>query len=168
MLQIFSTKSRSSFNRTCFVFSREKKSCKDEKMNSQKNRWIHLDSRDVPLLMKTKHPVHIMVLGLVITDGDEPFHMTAISTRTPTSSAARRQSCPGSRLWLLEEPRSGNRTLCHATQAGEPSINHKKISVTVLPIKPNRPTPGIANMQDHYVWGTVKRETNKTPSKNQR
>ena len=42
--------------------------CHNQMMNTQNNRWISLSLQDVQ--MKTKHPVHIMVFGVVTRDGD--------------------------------------------------------------------------------------------------
>ena len=38
-------------------------------MNSQINHWLALSPQDVPIVMKTKHPVHVIELGVVTSDG---------------------------------------------------------------------------------------------------
>ena len=38
------------------------------------------------------------------------------------------------RGWLLEDLASGNRTLLHATQAGEPCLDCERISTTTCPL----------------------------------
>ena len=48
-----------------WFFSDEKNFCQDQIMNSQNSCWLSLFSQDVPILMKSKHPVHIMVFGVV-------------------------------------------------------------------------------------------------------
>ena len=40
-------------------------------MQTNDNCQLALSPQDVPILMKTKHPVHIMVLGGVITNDDD-------------------------------------------------------------------------------------------------
>ena len=39
-------------------------------VNSQNNCWLALSSQDVPIVMKTKHLVHVMVFGVVTSNGD--------------------------------------------------------------------------------------------------
>ena len=43
---------------------------KNQMVNSQNNCWLALSPQDVPILMKTKHPVHTMVLGVITSEGD--------------------------------------------------------------------------------------------------
>ena len=58
---------------------------------------------------------------------------------------------------------SNNRTLRHATQAGETSVGREKVFVTISHVASGHLTTQIAISLDYYVWGTVERETNKTP-----
>ena len=53
-----------------WYFSDEKNCCWSLIVNSQNNHWLALSPQDVPIVMKSKHPVHIMVFGLVTSDGD--------------------------------------------------------------------------------------------------
>ena len=53
----------------CF-FSDEKIFCQDQIVNLQNNCLLALSSQDILILIKTNHPVHIMVFGLVISIGD--------------------------------------------------------------------------------------------------
>ena len=50
--------------------SDENNSCQDQIMNSQGNRWLALSPQDVPIVMKTKHLVLIMVFRVVTGDID--------------------------------------------------------------------------------------------------
>ena len=52
--------------------------------------------------------------------------MSSHSTWRPTSSTWRRKCCSESRGWLLEDHTSDNRTLCHITQEGKPSVGWRK------------------------------------------
>ena len=61
-------------------------------------------------------------------------HMASDLTRSPTSSAWWRYFCSGSKRWLLEDPKSDNRTLHHTTQAREHNVGCKKISATTSPL----------------------------------
>ena len=49
-------------NKICF-FLHEKNFCLNKMVNSQNNRLLVLSQQNVPISMKTKHPVSIMVLG---------------------------------------------------------------------------------------------------------
>ena len=51
-------------------FSDEKNFSQDQKVNSRNNRWLCDDPSDVPIVMKTKFPATVMVLGVVSNKGD--------------------------------------------------------------------------------------------------
>ena len=54
-----------------FLFiSDEKNFCQDQIVNLKINCWLSLSPQDVLILMKTKRPVYIMVLGMVTSDSD--------------------------------------------------------------------------------------------------
>ena len=63
-----------------------------------------------------------------------------------------------SRRWLLDDPTSGNRTLCYTTQAREPSVCRENFLTKSLLIS-GRLTRPIAI---HLSVGAVELETNKT------
>jgi AraC-like DNA-binding protein len=50
-------------------FSDEKNFNQDQKVNRQNDRWLCADSANVPRVMSTKFPAHIMVLGVVSSEG---------------------------------------------------------------------------------------------------
>ncbi len=39
-------------------------------MNKRNNRWLSLDTTEVPIVMSTKFPATVMVLGVVSNEGD--------------------------------------------------------------------------------------------------
>ena len=150
-----------------WFFSDDQNFCQDQIVNSQSNYWFARNPQDVPTVMKTKHPVHIMVFGVATHDSDviPPFvflhgfrHNTEALICTWT-----RLCCSGSRGWLLEDPMSGNRTLCHIAQAVEPNLGCRKISVT-SPLTSVCLTFQIAIplITMCGVWGVVVWKTNKT------
>ena len=51
-------------------FSDEKIFVQDMKPNQQNNRWLSASPEEVPIVMHSKYPVHVMVLGVVSSDGD--------------------------------------------------------------------------------------------------
>ena len=74
-------------------------------------------------------------------------HMISNSTRGPLSSV-------GSTEWLLDDPRSGDRILHHATQGGEPSVRCQKFSATSSLLTLATLLPKLQS-----IWNTVKRDT---------
>ena len=53
-----------------WFFSDEKNFCQDQMVNSQNNCWFAPSPQNVLIVMKSKQPVHIMVLGVVTSNGD--------------------------------------------------------------------------------------------------
>ncbi len=51
-------------------FSDEKNFSQDQKINRRNNRWLCGDPSDVPIVMQTKFPSTVMVLGVVSNEGD--------------------------------------------------------------------------------------------------
>jgi hypothetical protein len=51
-------------------FSDEKNFTQDQKVNRRNNRWLCSDPTDVPIVMSTKFPATVMVLGVVSNEGD--------------------------------------------------------------------------------------------------
>ena len=116
--------------------------------------WCQSEDSLIFILMKSKHPVHIMVFGVVTSDGD---------IMPPSSHLA---LYPNIEVYFkcLEEvmlpwiQKSGcwksNGTLYHATPAGEHSLGCEKTFVATSPNiwPPNSPD---SNFLDYYVWGVV-------------
>ena len=51
-------------------FSDEKIFVQDMKPNRQNNRWLSASLEEVPIVMHSKYPVHVMMLGIISSDGD--------------------------------------------------------------------------------------------------
>ena len=51
-------------------FSDEKNFTQDQKVNQKSNRWLCRDISEVPVVMHTKFPQTVMVLGVVSSEGD--------------------------------------------------------------------------------------------------
>ena len=56
-------------NRLIF-FSDEKNFTQDQKVNRRNNRWLCTSIDQVPIVMSTKFPATVMVLGVVSNEGD--------------------------------------------------------------------------------------------------
>ena len=57
-------------------FSDEKNFVQDMRVNVQNDRWLCSDPSDVPVVMRSKMPASVMILGVVSSDGDVmPLHI---------------------------------------------------------------------------------------------
>ena len=52
-------------NNPAIFFSDENFFNQDQKVNRKNDRWLALDRSQVPIVMSTKLPTHVMVLGMV-------------------------------------------------------------------------------------------------------
>ena len=50
-------------------FSDEKNFTQDQKINRQNDRWLCSDPRNIPVVMSTKFPTAVMVLGVISNEG---------------------------------------------------------------------------------------------------
>jgi hypothetical protein len=57
-------------NGQLIFFSDEKNFSQDQKVNRKNNRWLCADISEVPIIMATKFPATVMVLGVVSNQGD--------------------------------------------------------------------------------------------------
>lgn len=44
--------------------------CQDQKINNQNNRWLAQCPSEVPVVMQTKFPTHVVVFGVISLVGD--------------------------------------------------------------------------------------------------
>ena len=110
-----------------WFFSDEKNFNQDQMVNSQNNCWLALYLQDILMVMKTKHLVHIMMFGVVTSDGDV---MPLFLLTRPWTVAYIMFGGGSAALDHEVGYRSSNKTLCYVIQAGEPSVGCQKISVT--------------------------------------
>ncbi len=53
------------------IFSSDVKNfTQDQKINRRNNRWLCSDPSEVPIVMSTKFPANVMVLGVISNEGD--------------------------------------------------------------------------------------------------
>jgi hypothetical protein len=57
-------------NGQLIFFSDEKNFSQNQKLNRKNNRWLCADISEVPVVMATKFPTTVMVLGRVSNEGD--------------------------------------------------------------------------------------------------
>ena len=122
-------------------------------MNSQNNHWLTLTRQDEPMLMKTNHPIHIMVFGVITSGANVCLHLSSYivsySTRRPTPSA-----------WVTarrSRVKQNDVAPCHTSKRIQSWLweTSSQIFGHLLPD---------FNLFDYYVLDTVEREINKTPS----
>ena len=69
-------------------FSDEKIFTQDQKTNRQNDRWLCSDPKDVPIVMHTKFPASVMVLGVISSKGDVMLpHFFEMGQRWSTPSS---------------------------------------------------------------------------------
>jgi hypothetical protein len=105
-------------------FSDEKNFTQDQKVNRKNNRWLCSDPTEVPIVMSTKFPANVMVLGVVSNKSDVmPPHIFAKGLKINTDEylkvmedvvkpwmdqvAAASSSRTGRRRTTASGPRSG-------------------------------------------------------------
>ena len=123
----------------------------DQITNSQNNHWFALSPQDVPIVMKSKHPVHIKVFGVVTSNDD-------IMPRT--QHRGQHQVLGEDSAGLDQDPPAGRPHVCQ--QDYLPC--HTNRSFVCQKITPNiwLPNSPDYNTLDYYVWGVVQQENNKT------
>ena len=72
-------------NWTCLAFcSDDKNFHQDQMVNSKNNNWLALFLHEVPIVMKTKHPIHIMLFRVITSNGDLCLHSSSLMDSDPT------------------------------------------------------------------------------------
>lgn len=153
-----------------WFFSDEKNFCQDQAHNKQNNRWLALSPEDVPVVMKTKFPAHIMVLGVVSSDGHvmPPYFFTEglkVNQKVyqDVLTAVVKpwiEEVSAGRPYVFQQDSAPAHT-ARKTQKWMTDNFFDHITPAMWP--PNSPD---CNPLDYYVWGAVERITNKTACAN--
>ena len=129
-----------------WFFSHEKHFCQDQVHNSQNHRWIAMNNRDMPRVMKTKFLAAVMVFGVVSSEGHiTPSKSAWKSTPKCTWMCWSVWWSPGAIRWLVADPGCGSRTLRQPTSPKRPRLGFRKSATTLYlsltsPLLP-RPEP---------------------------
>jgi hypothetical protein len=148
-------------------FSDEKNFSQDQNVNSRNNRWLCDDPSEVPIVMKTKFPATVMVLGVVSNKGDVmPPHIFESGLRVNTDVYLDVMTnvvkpwmdgvaCGRPYIWQ---------------QDGAPAHTSKKTQDWCrdnLPFFWEKevwpPSSPDCNPMDYFVWGVAERDTNRSP-----
>ena len=146
-------------------FSDEKNFDQDQKVNRRNDRWICRSPEEVPVIMKTKFPLTIMVLGIISSDGDVmPPHFFEPGTRLTADSYVDVLTNVV-KPWM--DVKANGRDYVFQ-QDSAPAHKAKKTQAWLHTNVPFHWSPDLwppsspdCNPLDFYVWGVVEREVNK-------
>ena len=148
-------------------FSDEKNFTQDQKVNRKNNRWLCRSISEVPVVMHTKFPQAVMVLGVVSSDGDvmPPYffpkglkvNAEAYIEVIETVVKPWMDSIAGERHYVFQQdgaPAHSAKTTQDWLRARLPEFFEKEIW------PPSSPD---CNPLDYFLWSEVERETNAAP-----
>ena len=148
-------------------FSDEKNFTQDQKVNRKNNRWICEDRNDVPIVMSTKFPATVMVLGVISNEGDvmPPFFfpkglkINADEYLKVMNDVVKpwMDTVAGGRHYIFQ-------------QDGAPAHNAKKTQDWLRENVPAfwgkevwPPSSPDCNPLDYYLWGVLEKDINRRP-----
>ena len=148
-------------------FSNEKNFTLDQKVNKQNNRWLCSEPRQVPVVMSTKFPAAVMVLGVISNEGDiMPPHFFQRGLRVTAEmyvDVLRDVVKP----WMDQVARGRPYVF---QQDGAPAHNAKLTQTWLADNLPDfwgkevwPPSSPDCNPLDYYVWGKCERTINRSP-----
>ena len=148
-------------------FSDEKNFQQDQVVNSRNNRWLCDDPEEVPIVMKTKFPATVMVLGVVSNEGDVmPPHVFPHGLRVNTE-AYLDVMVTVVKPWM-DGVAAGRPYIWQ--QDGAPAHNSNRTQEWCSAHLPHfwekevwPPSSPDCNPLDYYVWGVTERDVNKAP-----
>lgn len=153
---------------TMWFFSDEKNFCQDQKHNSQNNRWLAYSQKDIPRVMQTKFPQHVMVFGCVSSEGDVmPPHFFREGLRLNSDGYVELLNTVV-KPWITRVANGRpfvwqqDSAPCHTSRKSQKWLAenfYDFASPNVWP--PNSPD---LNPMDYYVWGAVEKDTNRRAS----
>jgi hypothetical protein len=148
-------------------FSDEKNFTQDQKVNRRNNRWLCSDPSEVPIVMATKFPAAVMVLGVISNEGDVmPPHIfpRGLKVNTDEYLAVMKEVV---KPWMDQV--AGGRHYVFQ-QDGAPAHNS---GLTQQWLKENLPelwekeiwppSSPDCNPLDYFLWGVCEKEVNKAP-----
>ncbi|UYV84046.1 hypothetical protein LAZ67_X000971 [Cordylochernes scorpioides] len=148
-------------------FSDEKNFDVDQKVNPRNDRWICKDPSEIPVVMHTKFPASVMVLGVISSEGDVmPPHFFEKGLRMNADTYI-------NVLETIVKPwmdmvAAGRKYIFQQDSA--PAHKAKKTQSWLTLNVPSHWGPDIwppnspdCNPLDYYVWGVVERDVNKAP-----
>lgn len=148
-------------------FSDEKNFSQDQMVNRRNDRWLCSDSDDVPVVMSTKFPASVMVLGVISNEGDvmPPFffegglrvNADAYIHVMDTVVKPWIETIAGDRHYVFQQDGAPAHT-ANKTQAWLKKNLKEFWSKDIWP-----PSSPDCNPCDYFLWGVCEREVNKRP-----
>ncbi|UYV68303.1 hypothetical protein LAZ67_5003795 [Cordylochernes scorpioides] len=148
-------------------FSDEKNFDVDQKVNPRNDRWICKDPSEIPVVMHTKFPASVMVLGVISSEGDVmPPHFFEKGLRMNADTYINVLETVV-KPWM-DMVATGRKYVFQQDSA--PAHKAKKTQSWLTLNVPSHWGPDIwppnspdCNPLDYYVWGVVERDVNKAP-----
>ncbi|UYV66796.1 hypothetical protein LAZ67_4002874, partial [Cordylochernes scorpioides] len=148
-------------------FSDEKNFDVDQKVNPRNDRWICKDPSEIPVVMHTKFPASVMVLGVISSEGDVmPPHFFEKGLRMNADTYINVLETVV-KPWM-DMVAAGRKYVFQQDSA--PAHKAKKTQSWLTLNAPSHWGPDIwppnspdCNPLDYYVWGVVERDVNKAP-----
>ncbi|UYV67039.1 hypothetical protein LAZ67_4003746 [Cordylochernes scorpioides] len=148
-------------------FSDEKNFDVDQKVNPRNDRWICKDPSEIPVVMHTKFPASVMVLGVISSEGDVmPPHFFEKGLRMNADTYINVLETVV-KPWM-EMVAAGRKYVFQQDSA--PAHKVKKTQSWLTLNVPSHWGPDIwppnspdCNPLDYYVWGVIARDVNKAP-----
>ena len=154
-------------NTNLIFFSDEKNFIIDQKVNRQNDRWLCDDPKKVPVVMSSKFPASVMVLGVMSNEGDimpPHFFETGLRVNAETYIDVLRDVV---KPWM--DGVAGGHPYVFQ-QDGAPAHNAAITQTWLANNLPDfwgkdvwPPSSPDCNPLDYYLWGTIERSVNRSP-----
>jgi transposase len=145
-------------------FSDEKNFSQDQKVNSRNHRWLYDDPSEVPIVMKTKFPATVMVLGVVSNKGDvmPPHAGLRVNTEVYINVLTNvvkpwmdRVAAGRPYIWQQDgAPAHTSKKTQDWCRENLPFLWEKEVWPSSSPD---------CNPMDNFVWGVSERDVNRSP-----
>jgi hypothetical protein len=154
-------------NGQLIFFSDEKNFSQDQKINRKNNRWLCADVSEVPIVMSTKFPATVMVLGVVSNEGDVmPPHFFEKGLKINAQEYLKvmqdvvkpwMDTVANGRHYVFQQdgaPAHNAKVTQEWCEANLPEFWSKEVW------PPSSPD---CNPLDYYVWSVCERDVNRSP-----
>jgi DNA-binding Lrp family transcriptional regulator len=156
-----------SSNGQLVFFSDEKNFSQDQKVNKKNNRWLCADIREVPVVMSTKFPTTVMVLGVVSNEDDVmPPHFFPRGLKINTEEYIRvlrevvkpwMDGIANGRHYVFQQDGAP----AHTSKATQDWCRENLPDFWSKEVWP--PCSPDCNPLDYFVWSICERDVNKVP-----
>jgi hypothetical protein len=157
-------------NNQLIFFSDEKNFSQDQKVNKKNNRWLCANISEVPVVMATKFPATVMVLGVVSNEGDVMLPDIFAKGLKINTEEYIKVLIEGVKPWM-DKVAAGRHYVFQ--QDGAPAHNSKATQDWCRENLPEfwpkevwPPSSPDCNPLDYFVWSVCERDVNKAPHNN--